>query len=1578
MKTLNLIPDPLKFDPLKLILSSLFFLVVLSVSLRAENTIDPQNCIFGSVLGTRGDPSEITMGSGTTSYLEHTTGCILETSNVYSDAYGHGLECDGGMASATGSYQNSLSIDYDYTIQAPNTIEEPGNNTSFTIDSNNQTLTDRKYKNITQDYHYYGFTWRPDNDSFFGGSGIGVNKFDGMLNTVIIDNIASRDLKIGQFITKNYDSTTLNLTEIPQNIQIYSLETSGSNNFTIQTGSTSGLLEATDRIDIQTLSLKSSQNTDLTLKAPTVVVGKMDLSNNNNHITIYADEIDIDEIDFGQSNTFTIHPYTSGAKVKFYSRQLNISSSTQMIWDNGDYYVDDFDIAGSGAGISFVKASGTDQIINLFINRPGNNHDFEIGNNFGINSDGTNGNYGSNPAQNFRIFVNGDVTTGGGGTTFNAMVYAEGEADLGSPTYIKGALSTNGDITIGNDSHFEPADDNGGWGECSTAQTYDQNSYSCGIFENVLTTFDSINSGGNNDEAFHTDSIAYPEGALTGDISCTNEGITASCKRDEPPLNKLNYTLYTSSKLGTAETSPSSALNDLEYGDFNGNFNLTLEPSHANSTGTKVMLLGDVTLTGANTLSLKPGDYYFNSLTFTKNNPFIKLPSNGPVRIFIKNDFTVTKNGLNVNKDGSPSDLFVYVGGDMDFQTNGNVETLKGFFYVKGSAKFDANSANFNVHGGITAEGPIYISGNNGDFYQDSDAGLLGYGECSMCYGTPTGSDGMSMFGMNACIPGIAPCDMNVPIRNLDNAPLNDVTITELHKSTASFSWGSNYEVVDKNGNEVPDTNASKESKTSTNLPMGFNISTKNDAIIYNAGDNYPTYLPNQDYYQMHKQINFSMSIGDFSNIIYTGKYTDANGREYNIQLGQCEEMGGSTTPYITGPFDAWDTSRDNASTPPTDRNISTKIVNNTFHLSLASLNKTNDAYEKKQGIGNVDVSIYPNGSLTPISNSISFDANTTAHVNSVDFNVTKADKNARVGFKLCTTYENNVTTGEKNYFLYPSATCSTQTAVHECNATTSGTPTWHICYSTDNFAIRPYAFKVFGENQYKHAGEDFNITVKAVDENNNSINSGTVSSVTGVSGYNANLGNLHITSQFYQPSSTDITQMKSDTGLTDVTTCPNAGTFTINNATATFTNGESNASLKFSETGILDLNISEIPGQEWALVDADDTDNAHRYIQPATVIFDSSNVNKTNLLLFVPYKFDTTAQYNTTNAKNWLYMNDINGSNSTFTTPKMAAFIKYTITAKNKDGVITQNYTKTCFPDTSETNCPRVNGLKLNTTFDLFLDADINSSANANISLYTENNNSIAIYTPLKNKSLNTGNTSIQEWISPKNFESGVGEATAYFNIDRNISQARNPIKIGLIDANTSTSWMTNPGSPKDFNGSNINQTKTFYYGRTHAPRQRYISDHGDVLIYYEVYCDVANGGDKSLLPDKLASRYTDDPRWFVNPVHQTVSDGKVNAINQRGFAVGSGNVKATAIDGATPTKSTLDYNEATGYPYKTTMETNSSNWLIYNKYDTNATKNKFEVEFINPNSSWAGVHETNSTTKKNAASVTNRRLMW
>ena len=175
------------------------------------------------------------------------------------------------------------------------------------------------------------------------------------------------------------------------------------------------------------------------------------------------------------------------------------------------------------------------------------------------------------------------------------------------------------------------------------------------------------------------------------------------------------------------------------------------------------------------------------------------------------------------------------------------------------------------------------------------------------------------------------------------------------------------------------------------------------------------------------------------------------------------------------------------------------------------------------------------------------------------------------------------------------------------------------------------------------------------------------------------------------------------------------------------------------------------------------------------------------------------------------------------------------------------------------------------------------------------------------------------------------------------------------------------------------IDQNLTHYYGRTNTPRQRFITPAGTSsnpaqdFIYYEVYCDLNDGCDKSLLQGGNDANSTNDPRWFINTNH-TVGFGTAGNITQKG----ANRVTATDASGNHQDSTNLVYDASRGYPYKATMENNASSWLIFNRYNPAATSNEFEVEFENAGSSWAGVKETSTTTNNNASSKTNRRTMW
>lgn len=1378
--------------------------------------------------------------------------------------------CESGDCTAVPGNSESFTIDYSaHPFVSVNVDNNPSNDTTDkTIDSD-MTLSDSAYDDIN--FNYAGVSKTATfEQSRYRKKTTEINTITSVWNVLFKD---SEDIKVGTITGATYTGPySLINTGTVDKIEIHTINFVANSliNLTAQTHI---------NIDTFTVGRDSSQ---VTLKAENININTLTVSNNGSgavNITIYADTINIGVLDMNQDATVTILPYTTGGTVLFKSTTVSASSSSELILASGDYYMSNFDVPGT-SNSSSVRALDANQVVNFYIN-----NDFAPGNNPGINSAGNNGAFGSLPPLNFRMFINGDLTTGGGGTTFNAIVYIEGDATLGSPTYIKGALSANSSIDIDNNSKiYYSADINtAGFGACVTAAPDEQNEYACGIFNNVLTTYDSITSIGNNDEAFNTESISYPANSITGDILCKKN--EESCTREDPPANTLNYTVYKSSKLGTSESTPSSDLTDLEYGNFNGNFDLTLNPSQTTTEGTPVMLLGDITLTGANTLSFAPGDYYINSLTFSKNNPDIVLTGNAPVRIFIKENFIVTKNGLNVNENGSPSDFFVYVEGDMDFQTNGNVETLKGFFYVKGSVKLDANSQNFNVHGGITAEGPIAISGQNGDFYQDSDADNLGYGKCQMCFAAKDESG----FGFG---PISFMSSLTIPIHNISNKTLNNIKVYETYESTSSFSIMSTRNVVDQDGNVIGTADSIDTQDYGFAGIAGVNL--KSTGNIYNIGDNYTANgYPSSTYRATHSSTLFSMNSSGFNNwknqVHYFTSYTDNSNRSYsNMKLEICEDTDGGSS-YQTGPFDAWDTSLNIEK-----RNILTKIVSKDFNLTIASINHDGNDTEAKENI-DIQYRLFDDNTLKNITPWEDYNASSSKKGEKFtkNFIVNKAYRNVHVQFKICMYADQ----------LYSLAHCENNNSIDT-----------NITRSTDSFAIRPNKFTITGidNGAYLTAAKNLKYTITAKNGDETDSVSASASASDSVN-YDISDKNYSLDIKVTKYNKNDIVD---NTLSGDASIVP-----------STFINGVStDTNVTYSEVGKVNLNIED---RNWAIVDEDDTDKT------CDGMYICGDTNAT----FIPDHFKlTSVSLHNANDSTYTYLsNDLN----------ISAGISVTITAENESNNTTVNFDKNSWenpvnvaftlPSTGVTNIVE-------------LKSDINTSAELGFSS--------GIYI------INSTDTN--------------SSANLVFNYKRSENDPQNPFVVqgSEITLNVNSTYNTElvTGEAKPDNNA------TFIYGRTHAARHIFTGNSGEVFIYYEAYCYGETNGNtcnKNLLPDALNSKNTDDPRWFQNTKHNSTTDGKAvktatifqkNPLHQ---------VTTTNLTSGNPEKATLNY-AGTSYPYKTTMQNTPSTWLIYDKYKSDPTSNEFEVEFTNSSVSWAGKHETNTTTTNTATDRTNRRSMW
>lgn len=475
---------------------------------------------------------------------------------------------------------------------------------------------------------------------------------------------------------------------------------------------------------------------------------------------------------------------------------------------------------------------------------------------------------------------------------------------------------------------------------------------------------------------------------------------------------------------------------------------------------------------------------------------------------------------------------------------------------------------------------------------------------------------------------------------------------------------------------------------------------------------------------------------------------------------------------------------------------------------------------------------------------------------------------------------------------------------------------TQYAC-SLDSFAIRPDRFILSAPT-----GEDIELLTSARDYNL-SLTAPRYASTTPSSDYNVsdvNDTSFDLNQTLYQKDGS------TDPGL--------LGTLSFSSTTFNITNGvASNAvGINFDDVGKVNIKLID---NTWAAVDTSNNDTVANC--SATGAYICGEVNAT----FIPASFALSAvSLFNNNSNTFTYLsNDLN----------MSAHVNVTITAKNDLNGTTQNFDQYFWenPVNVFLNPPAITGMT-------------SHKDDANETLY------LGFITGAFTIPWNETNTSKK----------------LMFNYLRDANKTINPYEVNgsSLTVNTASTYTSSSAVTKTVVGSSVaDQNATFVYGRTNAPRQRFTGKTGTAFIYYEVFCS-GTSCNKSFLPDGLNSQSTNDPRWFKNTLHSVVNSGNVGTIIQKGgTGTSSDIVDATAATGTNPDNTTLSYDESKDYPYKTTMQNTPSSWLVYNQYKpANNTLNEFEVEFESTNSSWAGVHETNTTTNVNASTKTNRRSMW
>ncbi|WP_263833177.1 Ig-like domain-containing protein [Sulfurospirillum oryzae] len=420
------------------------------VPTSSSNSV-PTTCgVFEDVLQTHKRDSLINILNNATIISGN---CTLNTPNI-TDSYWQGLTCGSGRASASGVESSAMSIQYDNPPDTSTVTLSSNTSTTDVTVSNNLTLSESFYRKIE-------FTWTsphiPLSVDFQN-----VQKINEIVfttdNTVTFSTQPPYNLEIGS-VGGNAHSA-LQTKTVPKNIKIGSLS--------LAAGATVDF-EAAQTIQMNTASF-ARDDSNISLKAQYVKIGSLTQNASGNsgrsYVTIIADYIDIGTLSTGELATLIIKPYTPGKRILFRTNSLSVSSTSTMIVYSGNYYTKAFNVPGTSDS-STIRAADANQLINFFFDGT-----FAPGNNPGINSNGNKGNYGTLPASNFVLFIKGDFNIGSGGTTFNATIYVEGSANLGTETYIKGALSAGGNINVGNNSQFvyDQTISSSGWGNCTQIQ----------------------------------------------------------------------------------------------------------------------------------------------------------------------------------------------------------------------------------------------------------------------------------------------------------------------------------------------------------------------------------------------------------------------------------------------------------------------------------------------------------------------------------------------------------------------------------------------------------------------------------------------------------------------------------------------------------------------------------------------------------------------------------------------------------------------------------------------------------------------------------------------------------------------------------------------------------------------------------------------------------------------------------------------------------------------------------------------------------------------------------------------------
>ncbi len=449
------------------------------------------------------------------------------------------------------------------------------------------------------------------------------------------------------------------------------------------------------------------------------------------------------------------------------------------------------------------------------------------------------------------------------------------------------------------------------------------------------------------------------------------------------------------------------------------------------------------------------------------------------------------------------------------------------------------------------------------------------------------------------------------------------------------------------------------------------------------------------------------------------------------------------------------------------------------------------------------------------------------------------------------------------------------------------------VSCSPDSFAVRPKAYKIGFSTANIVAGEDFNLTINALAEDNS------------------------IVSNYSEPISVislDINETKAGSGCT-------LGTFTKEIKPSNFINGVATYTFNYDDIGILEFKVKELNTTEYANVDKDDTADIERFIEKDSST--SAEIKPANISLEV-------ADLKSGGVNNFTYyahQNDINDMSA-------SQYVKVKVLDASNNPV--KNFTS---------NCSYVEDVNLSFNFKV-------SNGGAH-TMDVEDNGSIH---PQTFTSVAGTKVSYTYQITKDLFTNGEGNKTIKLNFGREITSAKLPMKLEVMDINSTLYSLSDAKTPA------VKET-TFIYARAHAPQnQTTVGKVMNAKVDYEVYLpnsiNKATYGLEGLVPSE------DDISWYKLP--NDPAFGYTHARNK---------FSGLTITNETRYGMTLTADKV---PHKNRIKFRPKSYLMYNMFRSSANSMSFPPTFHSEGAKWSGKGEHGLSIKNDTSKRGSKRLDW